>query len=284
MTKKRGGLNRGLGAFISDKQKVEEILKPSNQISVIEIPLEEIEVNIKQPRMDFDEEALKELSKSIEEHGVLQPILLNKKEDGYIIIAGERRFRASQLAGKTTIPAIIRDLDEIDREKISIIENIQRVDLNPFEEAMAYRSIMDNYKITQEELAQTIGKSRPYISNTVRLLNLDDRVLELLRKGKISSSIGRELLTISDKNQQYKKALEVIDKGISVKGLTKQRKKPKSKSQDKDIYIQEVERSFMDRLGTKVTIDDNKKSISIDYYDYEDLNRIIEIIVGELCN
>lgn len=284
MTKKRGGLNRGLGAFISDKQKVEEILKPSDQISVIEIPLEEIEVNIKQPRMDFDEEALKELSKSIEEHGVLQPILLNKKEDGYIIIAGERRFRASQLAGKTTIPAIIRDLDEIDREKISIIENIQRVDLNPFEEAMAYRSIMDNYKITQEELAQTIGKSRPYISNTVRLLNLDDRVLELLRKGKISSSIGRELLTISDKNQQYKKALEVIDKGISVKGLTKQRKKPKSKSQDKDIYIQEVERSFMDRLGTKVTIDDNKKSISIDYYDYEDLNRIIEIIVGELCN
>lgn len=284
MTKKRGGLNRGLGAFISDKQKVEEILKPSDQISVIEIPLEEIEVNIKQPRMDFDEEALKELSKSIEEHGVLQPILLNKKEDGYIIIAGERRFRASQLAGKSTIPAIIRDLDEIDREKISIIENIQRVDLNPFEEAMAYRSIMDNYKITQEELAQTIGKSRPYISNTVRLLNLDDRVLELLRKGKISSSIGRELLTISDKNQQYKKALEVIDKGISVKGLTKQRKKPKSKSQDKDIYIQEVERSFMDRLGTKVTIDDNKKSISIDYYDYEDLNRIIEIIVGELCN
>lgn len=278
--KKKGGLNRGLGAFITDKNKVEDILNPKESLEVVELNMDDIIVNEDQPRKTFNEDSLKELANSIEKHGVIQPILVRKIDDKFEIVAGERRFRASKLINKDTIPGIVKDLDDYEQENLSLIENVQREDLSPYEEALAYKSIINNYKMTQDELAKALGKSRPYISNTIRLLRLDERVLEFLKTGEISYSIGRELLSISDKDEQFKRAVEIIEKGISVKEVSKAKKR-KRRAKPTNFHLVEVEETFMDRLGTKVRIDENKKVISIDYYDNEDLQRIIEIIVGE---
>ncbi len=280
MTNKKGGLKRGLDVFIKDKDNLEDLIKPQKKDQVIDLNIEEIIANEDQARKTFDPDRLKDLAKSIESYGVIQPIIVRKLNDKYEIIAGERRYRASKLAGKTTIPAIIKDLDDFQREKISLIENVQREDLNPYEEALAYKSIIEKYELTQEDLAKGLGKSRPYISNTIRLLRLDDRVLELLKDGKISYSIARELLAIQDKDAQYEKALEIIKDGLTVKDLT-QKKKKKTKVKKANIFLEEVEERFINTLGTKVKIDDDKKVISINYYDNEDLQRLIEIIVGE---
>lgn len=279
MTRKKGGLNRGLGAFISDKNKVEEILKPSNSLEIQELKIEDVIPREDQPRQAFDEESLQELANSILEYGVIQPIIVRKTGKKYEIIAGERRYRASKLAKKETIPGIIRELDDYEGESLALIENIQREDLNPFDEATAYKAIIDKYELTQEDLAKAIGKSRPYISNTIRLLRLDDRVLEFLKTGQISYSMGRELLSISDKEKQYQRALEIIENKISVKDVAKAKKRKRS-TKTPNIHLIEVEENFMDRLGTKVRINERKKVISIDYYDNEDLQRIIEIIIG----
>lgn len=278
--KKKGGLNRGLGAFITDKNKVEDILNPKESLEVVELNMDDIIVNKDQPRKTFNEDSLKELANSIEKHGVIQPILVRKIDDKFEIVAGERRFRASKLINKDTIPGIVKDLDDYEQENLSLIENVQREDLSPYEEALAYKSIINNYKMTQDELAKALGKSRPYISNTIRLLRLDERVLEFLKTGEISYSIGRELLSISDKDEQFKRAVEIIEKGISVKEVSKAKKR-KRRAKPTNFHLVEVEETFMDRLGTKVRINENKKVISIDYYDNEDLQRIIEIIVGE---
>lgn len=278
--KKKGGLNRGLGAFITDKNKVEDILNPKESLEVVELNMDDIIVNKDQPRKTFNEDSLKELANSIEKHGVIQPILVRKIDEKFEIVAGERRFRASKLINKDTIPGIVKDLDDYEQENLSLIENVQREDLSPYEEALAYKSIINNYKMTQDELAKALGKSRPYISNTIRLLRLDERVLEFLKTGEISYSIGRELLSISDKDEQFKRAVEIIEKGISVKEVSKAKKR-KRRAKPTNFHLVEVEETFMDRLGTKVRIDENKKVISIDYYDNEDLQRIIEIIVGE---
>ncbi len=280
MTKKIGGLNRGLSAFINDKSKVDDILNEGKTGQVIEIDLDKITTNKNQPRKVFNESALKELSNSIEKHGVIQPIIVREKDGIYEIVAGERRYRASKLLEKKTIPAIIKDLSDYEQENLSLIENVQREDLSPYEEALAYRSIIENYKMTQDDLAKALGKSRPYISNTIRLLRLDERVLELLKNGDISYSIGRELLSISNGDEQYKKALEIVEKGTSVKEVSKQKKR-KRRQKPTNFHLVEVEETFMDRLGTKVRIDEEKKIISINYYDNEDLQRIIEIITGE---
>ncbi len=280
MTKRRG-LGRGIDAFITDKNKIEDILEPANSGDIKEIPLVDIVRNENQPRKEFDKAALNELAQSVAEFGVLQPIIVRKTDLGHVIVAGERRYRAAQMAGLEKIPAIIREFDDIDYDKIALIENVQRVDLNPLDEAMAYKSIIDNYGITQEELAKTIGKSRPYVSNTMRLLKLDPRVLEMLRTGQISSSMGKVLLSIKDENEQYKKALSIIKSGESVHEVSSKKKKTKSRSQNGNIYYREIEESFLNRLGTKVNIDDKRKVISINYYDEDDLQRLIEIIIGE---
>lgn len=280
MTNKKGGLKRGLDVFIKDKDNLEDLIKPQKKDQVVDLNIEEIFANEEQARKTFDPDKLKDLAKSIESFGVIQPIIVRKLDDKYEIIAGERRYRASKLAGKITIPAIIKDLDDFQREKISLIENVQREDLNPYEEALAYKSIIEKYELTQEDLAKGLGKSRPYISNTIRLLRLDDRVLELLKDGKISYSIARELLAIQDKDAQYEKALEIIKDGLTVKDLT-QKKKKRTKVKKANIFLEEVEEKFINTLGTKVKIDDDKKVISINYYDNEDLQRLIEIIVGE---
>lgn len=280
MTKRRG-LGRGIDAFITDKNKIEDILEPANSGDIKEIPLVDIVRNENQPRKEFDKAALNELAQSVAEFGVLQPIIVRKTDLGHVIVAGERRYRAAQMAGLEKIPAIIREFEDIDYDKIALIENVQRVDLNPLDEAMAYKSIIDNYGITQEELAKTIGKSRPYVSNTMRLLKLDPRVLEMLRTGQISSSMGKVLLSIKDENEQYKKALSIIKSGESVHEVSSKKKKTKRRSQNGNIYYREIEESFLNRLGTKVNIDDKRKVISINYYDEDDLQRLIEIIIGE---
>lgn len=280
MTNKKGGLKRGLDVFIKDKDNLEDLIKPQKKDQVIDLDIKDITANEDQARKSFDPDRLKDLAKSIESYGVIQPIIVRKLDDKYEIIAGERRYRASKLAGKNTIPAIIKDLDDFQREKISLIENVQREDLNPYEEALAYKSIIEKYELTQEDLAKGLGKSRPYISNTIRLLRLDDRVLELLKDGKISYSIARELLSIQDKDAQYEKALEIVKNSLTVKDLT-QKKKKKTKVKKINIFLEEIEEKFINSLGTKVKIDDDKKVISINYYDNEDLQRLIEIIVGE---
>lgn len=280
MTNKKGGLKRGLDVFIKDKDNLEDLIKPQKKDQVIDLDIKDITANEDQARKSFDPDRLKDLAKSIESYGVIQPIIVRKLDDKYEIIAGERRYRASKLAGKNTIPAIIKELDDFQREKISLIENVQREDLNPYEEALAYKSIIEKYELTQEDLAKGLGKSRPYISNTIRLLRLDDRVLELLKDGKISYSIARELLSIQDKDAQYEKALEIVKNSLTVKDLT-QKKKKKTKVKKTNIFLEEIEEKFINSLGTKVKIDDDKKVISINYYDNEDLQRLIEIIVGE---
>lgn len=280
MTNKKGGLKRGLDVFIKDKDNLEDLIKPQKKDQVIDLDIKDITANEDQARKSFDPDRLKDLAKSIESYGVIQPIIVRKLDDKYEIIAGERRYRASKLAGKSTIPAIIKELDDFQREKISLIENVQREDLNPYEEALAYKSIIEKYELTQEDLAKGLGKSRPYISNTIRLLRLDDRVLELLKDGKISYSIARELLSIQDKDAQYEKALEIVKNSLTVKDLT-QKKKKKTKVKKTNIFLEEIEERFINSLGTKVKIDDDKKVISINYYDNEDLQRLIEIIVGE---
>ncbi|MDO5028157.1 MAG: ParB/RepB/Spo0J family partition protein [Bacillota bacterium] len=280
MTNKKGGLKRGLDIFIKDKDNLEDLIKPQKTDQVLDLKIQDIVANQDQARKSFEADKLEDLAKSIETYGVIQPIIVRKLDDKYEIIAGERRYRASKLAKKTTIPAIIKDLDDLQREKISLIENVQREDLNPYEEALAYKTLIDKYQLRQEDLAKGIGKSRPYISNTIRLLRLDERVLELLKEGKISYSIGRELLSITDKEAQYQKALEIIKNGLTVKDLNK-KKKRKPKIKEENYHLLKVEEQFMNSLGTKVKIDQTKKVISINYYDNEDLQRIIEIIVGE---
>lgn len=280
MTSKKGGLKRGLDVFIKDKDNLEDLIKPQKKDQVVDLNIGEIFANEDQARKTFDQEKLEDLATSIETYGVIQPIIVRKLDDKYEIIAGERRYRASMLAGKTTIPAIIKDLDDYQREKISLIENVQREDLNPYEEALAYKSIIDRYELTQEDLAKGLGKSRPYISNTIRLLRLDPRVLELLKSGDLSYSIARELLSIKDKDAQYEKALEILKDGLTVKEVSK-RKKRKTKAKEDSPYLLDLEERFISSLGTRVKIDETKKVISINYYDNEDLQRLVEIIVGE---
>lgn len=281
MARKKGGLNRGFGAFMSDKSRVEGILNTEEEnLEVQDLDIKKVISDKNQPRQSFDEETLKDLADSISEHGVIQPIIVREIDDKYEIIAGERRYRASLLAKQKTIPAIIRDLDDYEKENLALIENVQREDLNPYDEAVAYKSIIDKYKITQEELAKAMGKSRPYISNTIRLLRLDERVLEFLKDGKISYSIGRELLSINDPDEQYEKAKEIVEGNLTVREIKKPKKR-KRRNRKPSVHVVELEENFMDKLGTKVRIDERKKVISIDYYDNEDLQRIIEIILGD---
>lgn len=283
MTKRRK-LGRGLNSLISDTVKVDEILKPAdeNDKSVIqELPIEKIKPNTDQPRKNFSEKSLEELSESVKEFGILQPIIVVKVDEGYRIVAGERRYRAALKAELKTIPSIIRDFDGIELEKVALIENIQREDLNSIDEALAYKKIIEKYSITQEELAKAIGKSRPYISNSIRLLKLDQRVIELMRKGEIGISMGKVLLSINDPKAQYQKALEIIKTGRTVNQVAKSKKRSQRRTKpEKDIYFAKIEDDFMEALGTKVSIDKDKKLISINYYDEDDLNRIIETITG----
>ncbi len=289
MNAKKRGLGKGLSALIQDKEKAEELisdvkLNPSEAVEEIEIS--RIIPKSDQPRKIFDEDALNDLKASIKENGVIQPIILRRKDDGYEIIAGERRWRAAKGAGLERIPSIVREIDEETAAKISLIENVQRENLNPIEEAEAYKRLMSEYSLKQEELAKAVGKSRSYISNSIRLLNLDERIIGYIYEGKLTGGHGKALLAIKNREDQLEAANRIIELGMNVREAEEKAKVSKKRSKRnkkaKELFMIELEEKLMGVLGTKVTLNRGRKSgsIEIEYYDDDDLERLIDLIVG----
>lgn len=275
---KKKGLGRGIGNFLSSSEKIREVIEEDNS-KLMEIDLAEIVPNEDQPRKNFDKDDLYDLSQSIKKYGVIQPLLLKKKDDKYEIIAGERRYRAAIDAGLSKVPAIVKDVSDEISSRIAIIENIQRKDLNPVEEAMSYKHILDSQDLTQKELADEIGKSRQYIGNTIRLLRLDPRVLKLLEEEKISTSHGKNLLAIKDGDKQYREAMKIIKHSIPVNDNKKTSKKEKVEVED--IFMEDIRAEIERTLGTRVTFKKSGKvgKIEIEYYGEEDLSRIVDYIL-----
>lgn len=279
MTKKKG-LGRGIGNFLNSSEKIREVIEEERS-KLMEINIEYIVANEGQPRKNFDQEELKDLASSIKKYGIIQPLLLKKKEDKYEIIAGERRFRAAGLAGLDRVPAIVKDISDDESSRIAIIENIQRRDLNPVEEAMSYKHLLDSQDLTQKELADEIGKSRQYIGNTIRLLNLDPRVLKLLEEEKISTSHGKKLLSIKDGDKQYKEAMRIIKDSLPVNDNKKTVKRSRIQEKE-DIFLVDMRSKVERALGTKVNFKKRGKvgKIEIEYYGEEDLSRILDLILA----
>lgn len=288
----KSGLGKGLDALFPsnvDIQNLGQTVKKSND-GVIELKLNEIEPDINQPRKTFDDEKLQELAESIKEHGVIQPIIVSKKDEYYQIIAGERRWRASKKAGLKTIPAIVRDYDEKKIREISLIENIQRQNLNPIETAKAIKELMEIHDMTQDDIAKTLGKSRSTIANTLRVLNLDERVQEMIESGQISEGHARTLASIESPTKQYKLALDIINMDLSVRDAEnyakskkegKEFKKPAFKKGKLEVICQDLENEMKKVLGTKVTLNAATKSrgkIVIEYFSHEELERILDIM------
>ncbi|MCE5219991.1 MAG: ParB/RepB/Spo0J family partition protein [Clostridium sp.] len=282
---KKFTLGKGLSALIPEE--TEGLRDEDNKIL---ISLNKIKSDEEQPRKLFDSEKIAELAESIKTYGIIQPLILRKHmEDQYIIVAGERRWRAAKIAGLKEIPAIIMELSDRDILEISLIENIQRQDLNPIEEALAYRKLLNDFKITQEELSKRIGKSRVAIANTMRLMNLDDRVQQYIIESIISEGHGRVLLAINDKQKQYELAQQIIDEKLSVRELERlikrfseeeEKEKIISSSDDLNPYYKEIKNQLENYFGTKVNVSNkkNKGKIEIEYYSEEDLQRILDII------
>lgn len=283
-TKRSNRLGRGLSALIPDiEEKIEK--KDIENISI-----KDIYHNENQPRRVFDEEKIKDLSESIKKYGVLQPIVLKPDEFGkYMIIAGERRYRASKMANLTEIPAVLRDIPIKEIMEIALIENLQREELTPIEEALGYKSLIENYKLTQEEISEAIRKSRPHIANMLRLLNLEKEVIEMINQGFITAGHGKALLRVTDKIQQINLANKVIDENLSVRETEELTKnvfieKKKKKTPQKDIFTLDIEEKLMNALGTKVNISKGKKKgkIEIEYHDDEQLSNIISLLIDEV--
>lgn len=287
------GLGRGLDSLFGeyeDEKPAEEVKIETKIEQVIvnepkEIDIGLIDRNPDQPRKIFDEDALKELSDSIKVHGVIQPIIVKKVADRFVIIAGERRWRASRLAGLKTIPCIIRDYTEQEISEIAIIENLQREDLNPIESAKAIKNLISQYDLTQDEVADKIGKSRPAVANTLRLLLLPDSIISLVESNKISAGHARALLSITDTKKQKEIALLIVEKGLTVRdveNLIKNLGKPVPEKivKEKSLELKDFENSIKRVFATKVQIkgNDNKGKIVIDYYSKDDLNRIYDIL------
>ena len=287
---KNKGLGRGIDALFQDLSEIEEVDIKNDQ--VVEIPLSDLRPNPYQPRKSFDETSLQELANSIEQSGVFQPIIVRKSAvKGYELIAGERRFRASKLAGKETIPAIIREFDEEAMMQIAVLENLQREDLNPLEEAEAYEMLMKNLKLTQADVANRLGKSRPYIANYLRLLTLPKLVKEMVQDERLSMGQARTLLGLKKKDQILKLANRAVKENLTVRqleqivteyneGKTKDKKKGPRLTKEKPYYLRESEDRLMDKFGTGVEIveKDGKGKISIEYLSPSDLTRILDIL------
>ena len=297
---KRMGLGKGLGALIADTsgepEKTAERAKPKSREKEetgkeLYLKISSIEPNRMQPRKNFDEEQLKELADSIRQYGVLQPLLVQKNGDYYEIIAGERRWRAAKMAGLKEIPAVLREYDQQRRMEIALIENVQREDLNPIEEATAYQRLMDEFHLKQDEIAASVSKSRTAITNTMRLLKLDERVQKMVMDNLISSGHGRTIIPIEDKELQYETACKILDENLSVREAEQLVKKLLERKPDKEKKEEESQQNaemfhyfegrMKDILGSKVTIKNkknNKGRIEIEYYSAEELERIIDLI------
>ena len=276
---KMSGLGKGLDALFGPAPEEEQIQE--NDI-LKNLKITEVEPNREQPRKNFDQEALEELADSIKEYGLIQPIVVSKKEGYYSIIAGERRWRASKIAGLSEIPAIIREDDEKVNSEISLIENMQREDLNPYEKAVGIKTLMDKYDMTQEEIGKKIGKSRSTIANTIRILNLEPRVLEMAKEGKITEGHCKALLSITDPEKQYLSAVQMLERGTSVRQMEKRAKvkETKEEQQRNHILYKNIEDTFQGFFGTKVRLDPGKRrgKIIIEYTCNDDLERILGLI------
>ncbi len=283
------GLGRGLSALIpEDDEKSEVIVKEIvvKEPAEIKVRLSQIEPNKEQPRKMFDEDALIELSESIKQYGVLQPLLVQKKEDYYEIIAGERRWRAAKLAGVKEVPVVIKDYSDQEIMEIALIENIQREDLNPIEEAQAYQRLIKDYKLKQGEIAEKVSKSRATITNSLRLLKLDKRVQEMVMEGKLSNGHARTIISVEDKDKQFMIAQKIFDENLSVREVEKlmrELEKPNKvlKKPENDFVYRDFEENMSKLLATHVTIknkDNNKGKIEISYYSQEELERIYDLL------
>lgn len=274
MAKKLGGLGRGLDSLFADNS-VEEINPSVNKLRIMEI-----EPNHDQPRKDFDEKALSELAESIEQHGVLQPLVVRPlASGGYQLVAGERRWRAARIAGLSEVPVVIRELTDEEVIEIAMIENLQREDLNPLEEALGYRYMMDELKITQEQAAEKVGKSRPAVANALRLLKLPNEAQEMVKNNLISPGHARALLGFDSEDMMLQTAKMIVKEDLSVReveALVKKSKKvPKIPKQEKrDKFFSEVELALVENLGRKVKIKEAKQDagvLEIEFFDKDDL-------------
>ena len=278
------GLGRGLDALFAESAVLKDIKKADNKEDTIKtIKLIDIEPNKTQARKKFNEESLNELAESIKTYGVIQPIIVEEKDGYYSIIAGERRWRASKLAGLTEIPCIVRNEDEQRVKEISLIENIQRENLNPIEKALGYKELIDNYNLRQQDLADKLGISRTNVTNTLRILNLDKRVIKLAVEGKLSEGHCRSLLAIADPDKQYAAALRIIEKGQTVRDIertVKNRKKIAEKDSRYEAVYRDIEDSFQSFFGTKVKLTAKKNSgrIVIQYSTNDELERLLDLI------
>jgi ParB family chromosome partitioning protein len=280
---KMTGLGKGLDALFGPTPE-EEKLKDDDVLKNLKIT--EVEPNREQPRKNFNQEALEELAESIKEYGLIQPIVVTEKDGYYCIIAGERRWRACKLAGLEEIPAIVREDDERKNKEIALIENIQREDLNPFEKALGIKNLMESYNLTQEEVAKKLGKGRSTIANSIRVLNLEPRVLELAKQGKISEAHCKLLLAITDPEKQYLTAIDIIERGTTTRELEQTNKEINKKQISKEelkkinILYKDIENTFQGFFGTKVKMAPGKKrgKIIIEYASNDDLERILNII------
>lgn len=279
MAKKIGGLGKGLGAIFIENET-------ENGESTVTLNISELEPNRNQPRREFDEEALNSLADSIKQHGLIQPILVRPiLGGGYMIVAGERRYRACQIAGVTEIPVVIRELTDKETMEIALIENLQRENLNPIEEAKGYRSLMDDYGLTQEQVSEVIGKSRPAVANSLRLLNLPDEVTVMLEQGKLSSGHARALLSFDNEAEMIRVANEIALSDMSVRQIEKIAKQKKTATPKKapvkaPSYYSIVEQTLGEYLGTKVKVTPlkNKKggTLSIEFYSNDDLQSLAQ--------
>ena len=292
------GLGRGLDSLLGifDKRdSVTEINKNNindkkvevfdNKVSIIDIDMSLIDNNVDQPRKNFDPTALKEMAESIKQYGVIQPILVCPKKDRYMIVAGERRFRASKLAGLKKIPAVVRDYTSQQIQEISLLENIQREDLNPIEVAKAMKELLNNFNWTQDELADRLGKSRPAVANYIRLLQLCPEVIAMIESGKLSAGHARCLVVVQDPALQLKLAKDAVTKRITVRDMEKAVKelsnpKQKKKKEDLSLEMRDLVSTMQRKFSTKVNVIGNEKKgrIYIDYYNSDDLDRIYDLI------
>lgn len=295
MAAKRGGLGKGLDSLITDKVGSGNVptelnskkAEPDKDVTFVKIG--KVEPNREQPRKNFDEDALLELSESVKQYGVLQPLLVQDKKDYYEIIAGERRWRAAKLAGLKEVPVIIKNLTDQEIVEISLIENIQRENLNPIEEALAYKRLLNEFNLKQDEVAERVSKSRTAVTNSMRLLKLDERVQQMVIDDLISTGHARALLAISDNEKQYSLAQQIFDEKLSVRETEKLVKKLQNQKSEKpkqpvddnmSVFYEDIEQKLKAIMGTKVAVhnkDNNKGKIEIEYYSTEELERIMEL-------
>ena len=306
---KKSGLGRGLDALFADAAPVEETRRPSaayenegssdaggkdNEDRVLYIDINDIRPNSAQPRKNFDEEKLRELASSIKTNGVIQPLIVRESTNGYELVAGERRWRAARLAGLRTVPCIVRNFDDRQNAIVAIIENMQREDLDPIEEALGLKSMTEKYGFTQEQVSASLGRSRTYITNSIRLLKLPEEIQQYVSSGQMSAAHGRTIINIPDKAKQKEIADKIIRNDLSVRATErlaekvkdelrperKKRKKASEADRAKAAEITAVESELMTLLGTKVNItgDDSKGKIELEYYSLDELNRLIDAL------